>query len=77
MDLSKAYDCLPHDLLIVKLDAYGVGIDSLTLIYSYLTDRKQKVKVGNSLSTLSGLVSHYQKEFHMDLYLVPFYSISL
>ena len=40
MDLSKAYDYLPHDLLIAKLDAYGVGIDSLKLIYSYLTDRK-------------------------------------
>ena len=40
MGLSKAYDCLPHDLLIAKLNAYGVGIDSLKLIYSFLTDRK-------------------------------------
>ena len=37
MDLSKAYDCLPHDLLLAKLNAYGVGIDSVKLIYSYLT----------------------------------------
>ena len=35
MDLSKAYDCLPHDLLIAKLDACGVGINSLKLMYSY------------------------------------------
>ena len=55
MDLSKAYDCLPHDLLIAKLDAYGVGIDSLKLIYSYLTDRKQRVKVGTSFSTWKSL----------------------
>ena len=34
MDLSKAHDCLPHDFLIVKLDAYGIGIDSLKLLYS-------------------------------------------
>ena len=31
MDLSKAYDCLPHDLLIAKLAAYGVGKKSLRL----------------------------------------------
>ena len=55
MDLSKAYDRLPHDLLIVKLDAYGVGIDSLKLIYSYLTDRKQMVKIGTSCSTWKSL----------------------
>ena len=51
MDLSKAYDCLPHDLLIAKLEAYGFGIDSLKLIHSYLTERKQRVKVGSSFSS--------------------------
>ena len=55
MDLSKAYDCLSHDLLIVKLDAYGVGIDSLKLMYSYITDRKQKVKISTSFSTWKSL----------------------
>ena len=55
MDLSKAYDCLPHDLLIAKLDAYGVGSNSLKLIYSYLTDRKQRVKVGSCFSTWKSL----------------------
>ena len=55
MGLSKAYDCLPQDLLIAKLDAYGVGINSLKLIYSYLTDRKQRVKVGTSFSTWKSL----------------------
>ena len=51
MDLSKANDCLPHDHLIAKLEAYGVSINSLELIYSYLTDKKQRVKVGTSFST--------------------------
>ena len=51
MDLSKAYDCLNHDLLISKLHAYGVSNNSLQLIYNYLKNRKQRVKVGSSFSS--------------------------
>ena len=36
-DLSRAFDCLPYELLIVKCHAYGVDIPSLKLLYSYLT----------------------------------------
>ena len=50
-DLSKAFDCLLHDLLIAKLHAYGFEIDSLRLIYSYLAGRKQRVKIDNEYST--------------------------
>ena len=40
MDLSKAFDCLPHSLLIAKLGAYNFSKDSLKLILSYLDGRK-------------------------------------
>ena len=40
-DLSKAFDCINHELLIAKLEAYGFDNDSLGYIYSYLTHRKQ------------------------------------
>ena len=40
MDLSKAFDCLPNDLLIAKLEAYGLDREMVKLDYSYLKDRK-------------------------------------
>ena len=34
-DLSKAIDCIPHDLFIAKLDAYGFQTDALSVVYDY------------------------------------------
>ena len=47
MDLPKAFDCLPHDKIIAKLDAYGFDKASLRSMHSYLTDRHQRVKINN------------------------------
>ena len=49
-DLSKSFDCLNHDLLIAKLEAYGFGKAALKFIYDYLKDRKQRTKVNGSFS---------------------------
>ena len=54
-DLSKAFDCLSHELLIAKLEAYGFDKKSLALIYDYLLNRKQKVKINNSFSSWGNL----------------------
>ena len=48
-DLSKGFDCLPHDLLIAKLDAY--------LIFNYLNNRKQRVKINSSFSSFQNIIS--------------------
>ena len=53
MDLSKAYDCLSHDFLISKLDAYGLDIGSLNFPSDYLSLRKHRTKVGSSYSKWS------------------------
>ena len=50
MDLSKAFDCLSHELLIAKMEAYGFGINSLRLIFNYLKQRKHRVRVGSEFS---------------------------
>ena len=50
-DLSKAFDCIPHDLIIAKLEAYGFHIDALKLIHDYLSNRKQRVKVNDTFSS--------------------------
>ena len=47
MDLSKAFDCVPHDLLLAKLAAYGVDKSFLCYIYSFLLNRKQCVRINN------------------------------
>ena len=42
IDLSKAYDCLPHDLLDAKLEACGVGKAALNLISTYHIGNKEQ-----------------------------------
>jgi hypothetical protein len=56
MDLSKAFDCLPHDLLLLKCRHYGLSESSVTLIQSYLSSRKQCVKLGDKYSTFQHIV---------------------
>ena len=57
MDLSKAFDCLPHELLIAKLAAYGFEEATLNLLYSYLKNRKQAVKINGIFSDFLEILS--------------------
>ena len=51
LDLSKAFDCVPHGLLLAKLKAYGVAKPGIARMRNYPTRRSQRVKVGDSVST--------------------------
>ena len=69
-DLSKAFDCLNHDFLIAKLNAYGFSLPALRLIHDYLSNRKQRTRINNSYSTWMEIAFGVLK----DQYLVSFCS---
>ena len=56
MDLSKAFDTLDHDLLLAKLNAYGFSRDALSLVYNYLSNRKQRTKINFQFSDWVDLI---------------------
>ena len=69
-DLSKAFDCIPHDLIIAKLSAYNFSDEALSQIYSYLTNRRQCVRINNIHSQLETIF----QVFHRDQFWGRFFS---
>ena len=56
-DLSKAFDCICHDLLVAKLHAYGLSLPALKMIQDYLLDRKQRTKARSSYSSWENIIT--------------------
>ena len=56
-DLSKAFDCLPHNLLIAKLKAYGFDNKAVRSVYDYPTSRKQRAKISDTYSSCQEILS--------------------
>ena len=57
LDFSKAFDKVPHSILLAKLRNIGLGIQIQDIIQDYLTDRMQFVKINKSSSTLKEVTS--------------------
>ena len=55
-DLSKAFDCILHDLLITKLAVCGFNYHSLRIMESFLSNRQQRTKINNAFSRYSEII---------------------
>ena len=76
MDLPKAYDCLPHNLMVAKLEAYGLAKESLQLISDHLSCRKQRTKTGSAYSDWTNSLAEFLKALYWDLYFSIFLLIT-
>ena len=56
-DLSKAFGCLNHELLVAKLEAYGFDQPSLVFILDYLKGRKHRTKINNHFGDWCPIIS--------------------
>ena len=67
MDFSKAFDYIPHDLLITNLHAYGFSFETLTFLNSYLKKHKQCVKISKISSDFLKILSGVPRGSILDL----------
>ena len=77
MDVSKAYDCFPHDYLIAKLEAYGPVKFSLNLVNDYLRFRKQKKKIGSLYNDWANVTRGIPQRSILGLHIVFLWRCSL
>ena len=56
MDLSKAFDTLPHNLIVKKLEDYGRDSKVINLVTNYLSDRQQRVRLSGQYSSMKTIM---------------------
>ena len=56
MEISKAFECISQDLIVAKLEAYGIEKETPRLIYSYLKRWKYCVKINNTYTDYNKII---------------------
>ena len=74
-DLSKAFDCLSHELLLAKRHSYGFSIATSRLIHGYLTNRRQTTKINASFSSWGEIVSGCTTRVYSRTFVVQHFSV--
>ena len=57
LDFKKAFDSVPHERLLLKLNGYGISGSILNWIRSFLEDRTQRVRVDSEFSSTTKVTS--------------------
>ena len=68
MDLSKGFDCIPHEILIAKNDVYGFSENAITFFFSYLKRGKQSFQIKITYSIFQLLLSGNLQDWLSDLH---------
>ena len=71
MDLSKAFDCMPHGLLLAKLHSYGVSSKACSFLSNNLRNRMQRVKVMDACSDWTIVNRGVPQGSVLDLFFLP------
>ena len=61
MYLSKTFDCIPHELIIAKMGAYGFSKNALTFLFSYLKRLNQSGQINNAITFFNYLYLVFRK----------------
>ena len=74
LEFSKAFDCLPQDLFVAKLLAYGFDDKALRFIYDYLRHCKQRTKIADSYSSWQEILYGVSQGSILGSFLLPYVS---
>ena len=59
---QKAFDKVPHQRLLLKLNIHGIGNDVINWIKKWLTHKRQRVIVDGEISNWKSVLSGYHRD---------------